>query len=123
MRYEIMSVLKMKHIKLLIISLTFFIICCGNIFGIEITELKCNFKNNPVGVGIKPHFSWILHSSERSQTQSAYYVLVSDDSLLLNKNIGNVWDTRKVISGQSINILYDGKELEPGKEYFWKVKV
>ena len=97
-------------------------ICYGKICGIEITDLRCNFKDNPAGIGIKPHFSWILHSSERNQFQSAYYVLLSDDSLLLNKNTVNIWDTKKVISEQSINILYDGKALEPGKEYFWKVK-
>jgi alpha-L-rhamnosidase len=113
----------MNHGKLLVISLLIFISCFGNICGIEITDIKCNFKNNPVGIDSKPHFSWILHSGERNQFQSAYYLLLSDDSLLLNKNIGNIWDTRKVKSEQSINVLYDGVALEPGKEYFWKVRV
>lgn len=113
----------MKNNKLLLILFIIFISCCGNIYGIEITDLKCNFKNNPVGIDRSPQFSWILNSDTRNQFQSAYYILLSDDSLLLNENTGNMWDTKKVISEQSINILYDGKALDPGKEYFWKVKV
>jgi len=118
-----MSVLKMKYYKLLIISFAVFIFCCGNIYGIEITELKCNFKNNPLGINQSPQFIWILHSGERNQVQSAYHILLSDDPLLLNKNIGNIWDTKKVISEQSINVFYEGNTLESAKEYFWKVKV
>jgi alpha-L-rhamnosidase len=113
----------MKFNKLLIISFAVFIFYCGNIYGIEITELKCNYKNNPSGVNRNPRFSWILHSVERNQFQSAYHILLSDDSLLLKENTGNIWDTKKVISEQSINILCNSNALAPAKEYFWKVKV
>ena len=38
------------------------------------------------------------------------------------KNDGDVWVSGKVNVTQSIHIKYVGKELQSGKEYFWKVK-
>jgi alpha-L-rhamnosidase len=115
--------LKMTKNRLVIIPFVFFIIFNVNIYGIEITELKCNFRNNPSGIDSIPGFSWILQSGERNQYQSAYHLLLSDDSLLLNNNTGNIWNTGKVKSEQSINVLYKGKNLESGKIYYWKLKV
>ena len=55
--------------------------------------------------------------------QKAYRVLVADDEALLQKNTGNVWDSKKVVSGQSVQVAYAGKKLRPGKLYYWKVMV
>jgi alpha-L-rhamnosidase len=41
----------------------------------------------------------------------------------LNKNIGDVWDTKKVNSGQSLQIKYKGIKLLSTKSYYWKVRV
>jgi alpha-L-rhamnosidase len=41
----------------------------------------------------------------------------------LNKNIGDVWDTKKVNSGQSLQIKYKGIKLLSTKTYYWKVRV
>lgn len=41
----------------------------------------------------------------------------------LNNNQGDIWDTGKVESDQSINIAYGGKGLESAKRYYWKVRV
>ena len=55
--------------------------------------------------------------------QSAYRILVADDKELLRQGLGNIWDSKKVISNQSIQVVYKGKKLQPGKEYYWKVMV
>ena len=59
----------------------------------------------------------------RNQKQTAYHILVADKIDSLDDNAGNIWDSGVVSSNQSINVKFDGKDLQAGKEYFWKVKV
>jgi hypothetical protein len=70
-----------------------------------------------------PRLSWELKSSQRNVLQTAYRILVSDDLSLLNKGIGNLWDTKKVNSAASIQVNYNGKALRSVKKYFWKLMV
>lgn len=95
----------------------------ANLQAVRIKEIKCDYKTNPLGVSKNPHFSWLLQSDERNVYQQACQVLVSDDLQLLEKNVGNMWDSKKVNTDQSILNYYKGKALLPGKTYFWKVKV
>ena len=41
----------------------------------------------------------------------------------LINNIGDVWDSGKIESNQSVNNVFKGENLESSKQYFWKVKV
>ena len=89
-----------------------------------VTKLKCENKVNPMGIETKtPRLNWILKSAERDQIQSAYRIIVSDNSQSLKSNIGNIWDSEKVLSDKSILVEYKGIPLQPAKKYFWKVKV
>lgn len=69
-----------------------------------------------------PRVNWILKSTERNQIQSAYRIIVSDNSESLKQNIGNIWDSKKVTSDESILVALKGKPLQAAKKYFWKVK-
>ena len=91
---------------------------------LEITNLRCENKTNPLGVESKsPLLGWQLESDKRNVKQLAYRIVVADDSLLLEKNIGNVWDSKKQLSAASVNIGFAGKPLQPVKKYYWKVQV
>ncbi|CAN5652631.1 glycoside hydrolase family 78 protein [soil metagenome] len=109
--------------KYIIISL--FFISSVNVSGqISVLKTFCDYQENPIGIDSKqPLLSWQLQSSLRNVKQLAYRVQVSDDSLLLEKNIGNIWDTKKVISNKSIQVLFSGKKLSSAKTYYWKVMV
>ena len=88
------------------------------------SELKCEFRDNPLGIeNANPELSWILHSEKRGQMQSAYRILVASSEENLKRNIGDLWDSHKVISGQSVHILYKGRKLSSGLHCFWKVRV
>ena len=67
---------------------------------IEVTNLKCENKINPLGIDeIQPQLSWLLKSSGkniRGQKQTAYQILVSSSQLKLKNNIGDLWDSGKV---------------------------
>lgn len=86
--------------------------------------LRTECKVNPVGIDVlQPGLSWILTSSERSQKQTGYQILVASDESRLASDIGDVWNSGKVISDEQINIVYNGPALKSGMRYFWKVKV
>lgn len=89
-----------------------------------VDNLQCENTVNPLGVDrAKPRLSWKLKSLQRNVLQTAYRILVADDSLLLKRGIGNIWDSKKVISSESIQVKFSGKTLQPVKKYFWKVMV
>ncbi|NCD10685.1 MAG: alpha-L-rhamnosidase, partial [Negativicutes bacterium] len=70
----------------------------------------------------KPFFGWILPANQRNRLQESYQILVSSSRDALLNDKGDLWDSGKVMSNQSTNVLYEGKALEPQKVYYWKVK-
>jgi hypothetical protein len=104
-----------------------FFLCSVNAYGqniLTVSNLKCEHKANPVGLqNQQPYLSWQIHSTERNQTQSAYYILVADSQDKLNANNGNIWDSKKINSSNSITIAFKGKPLAPAKKYYWKVRI
>jgi len=87
-------------------------------------KLSCENFNNPLGIDKRqPHFGWQIATDSRSVMQSAYRILVADNLKDLLENYGNVWDSKKIKSDQSIQIKFNGSTLEPSKTYFWKVMV
>ena len=84
------------------------------------TGLRCEYLENPMGVDVRqPRFFWILEHTERGQAQSAYQVLVASDPALA---AGDIWDSGRVASARSTQVVFAGKPLASGKTYFWKVK-
>ena len=55
--------------------------------------------------------------------QTAYQVLVASSEELLKKDKGDLWDSGKVESDQSIQVEYAGKPLESRMQCHWKVRV
>lgn len=90
----------------------------------EALNLKCEYSINPLGVDEEqPFLSWEIHSTAKNISQSAYRIMIADDSLLLAKEKANVWDSKKVIQKESFVFLDTGKKLEASKKYFWKLMV
>jgi alpha-L-rhamnosidase len=84
------------------------------------TALRCEYLDNPIGIDVaKPRFFWINDHPERGQVQSAYQILVSTDP---KAAAGDIWDSGKVASPKSTQIVFAGKALESGKSYYWKVR-
>ncbi len=91
---------------------------------LKVANLQCEYKSDPMGVeAISPKLSWQLQSAGRNTMQSAYHVLVSDNAESLDKNIGNIWDSKRINSTASIEVTYAGKSLISAKTYYWKVMV
>ena len=91
---------------------------------LSVVKLQSENKVNPLGIEKpSPSLSWQIQSPQRNVLQVAYRVLVSDDPALLQRDVGNLWDSKKIISDQSIQVQYQGKKLAPAKTCFWKLMV
>ncbi len=64
---------------------------------LSVTKLTCDYRIDPLGVdAINPALGWQLVSAQNNVLQTAYRILVADDEVLLTKNIGNAWDSKKI---------------------------
>jgi len=91
---------------------------------VTVKDLRCEYRVNPLGIDVvKPRLSWVLESSRRGQKQNAYRVLAASSKENLKKNKGDLLDTGKVQSDQSIHVEYSGKPLKSRMRCYWKVKV
>ncbi|MCC6485856.1 MAG: family 78 glycoside hydrolase catalytic domain [Candidatus Hydrogenedentes bacterium] len=90
----------------------------------KVTDLRCEYLSDPLGIDVvNPRLSWVLDTSKHGARQTAYQVLVADDESLLKADQGNVWDSGRVESDQSVQVVYGGKPLESRARCFWKVRV
>ena len=116
----------MKLFKLLLLAVVICLTSCDPQSKVSLSDLKCEYRTNPLGIdNPKPRLSWklIQKKQTRGQKQTAYQVLVASSLDLLNDSTGDVWDSGKLESNQSVNNTYHGSELESAKQYFWKVKI
>ncbi len=95
----------------------------------DLENLRCEYRHNPLGIDVvKPRLGWVIQERNqkprsRNQSQTAYQVLVATTPELLAKDQGDLWDSGKVMSDQSIQVEYAGKPLESRTECHWKVRV
>ena len=92
--------------------------------GVRAERLTCEFLENPNGVAeLRSRLGWVIESGERGQRQTAYRLLVASSEALLKQDSGDLWDSGKVESDQSIHLKYAGDALRSWQECFWKVCV
>ncbi len=108
----------------------------------EPVRLACEYRENPLGIDVqKPRLFWWLadrkqetgsghreissYGSEipRGVQQTAYQILVASSEELLNKDQGDLWESGRVESNQSIQVEYSGKPLGSFQYCYWKVRV
>lgn len=84
-------------------------------------RLRCEYIENPLGIdNPHPKLSWILDHDEPNQYQTAYQIIVYR---IGHDNFAEcVWDTGQVASNQSVNVRYEGRSLESGQRYSWRVR-
>jgi alpha-L-rhamnosidase len=87
-------------------------------------SLCCEYRVNPLGIDeTQPRLTWRVESNTRGEKQTAYQILVASSEAQLNKDIGELWDSDKIASDQTVNVVYSGKPLGSRQQAFWKVRV
>ena len=81
------------------------------------------FLRNPAEGNVNtpfPNFSWIVNGED---SQNAYHILVATSRRKLDTGFGDLWDSGKIISKESVNITYKGVPLNSNTSYFWIVRI
>ncbi len=105
----------------IILLIAAFLIACRveEYSDISIYDARLNAEANPIGIDTeKPVFSWKLKSESRNRYQSAFQVVV------LEETTGDTcWNSGKVISDMSIMVPYAGSPLKVVNRYLWSVRI
>lgn len=108
------------------------LIVVGILFYVSLTRagvcepmaLRCEYRVDPQGIDeAQPRLTWQIDSAQRAAKQLAYQILAASSITLLDKNVGDLWDSGKITSGDTVNISYAGKPLASRQQCFWKVCV
>src|SRR5882724_6538487 len=87
------------------------------------THLRCEYFENPLCIDTaQPRLSWWVGDSRRNARQSAYQILVASSEANLSQDKGDIWDSRKIQSDQSVHVIYGGSALKSRQRCFWKVR-
>ncbi len=111
--------------NLLFVLIVLIISSCQSQIEGDITpvDLQCEYLENPQVIDVdSPRLSWVNTSDTRGQNQTAYQVIVASSKENLESGDADLWDSGKINSSQSINILYDGNPLESRQDCWWQVK-
>jgi alpha-L-rhamnosidase len=88
------------------------------------TRLRCHHLEEPRGIDIRqPRMSWIVESAERDERQTAFQLVVGTDRDAVARGEGDLWDTDKVASDETLDHKYDGRPLASHQRVHWSVRV
>jgi len=96
---------------------------------VSVSGLRCELRENPLGIDVaRPRLGWVMEGTSqepesRNQRQTSYQVLVASSEALLKDDEGDLWDSGKVASAQSLQVEYAGAALVSESRYWWKVRV
>ena len=87
---------------------------------LQVIELRCEYKHNPLGLDVKrPRISWKLTAEERAVAQGAYEIEVAASPDFT----ATEWSSGKVESDRSLHVELDGLEVVSRKRYHYRVRV
>ena len=107
-----------------LLSLTFQSAAQGRDGALTPVRLRCEHLENAIGLDeLRPRLSWIVKSDHRGAKQTAYRIVVASSRQELTVHKGNLWDSGRVESDQTVLIPYAGNPLTSRRQCFWKVMV
>jgi len=91
---------------------------------LQVSHLLCEGRQKPLGIDVKaPCLSWQIETEQRGARQTFYHILVSSSTENLALGKADLWDSGKIRSDSSINVVYRGKGLKSRNRCYWKVKI
>jgi len=90
----------------------------------SLIDLKCEYATNPLAINTNmPSFCWKISSPNRNLVQRAYQIMVASSPELIKKELPDYWNSGKINSSRSVNVVYSGKPLQSNTRYYWQVRV
>lgn len=92
--------------------------------GPRAVDLRCEYAQDPLAVQTAvPRLGWKLESGVSGDRQTAYRILVASSEVRLADDEGDLWDSGKVDSDETLHIEYAGRPLASAQRCYWKVRV
>ncbi|MGH7942539.1 MAG: family 78 glycoside hydrolase catalytic domain, partial [Limisphaerales bacterium] len=92
--------------------------------GLMPVALRCEYRVDPQGVdSLHPRLTWRVASAERGARQTAYRILVASNPEALAHDDGDLWDSGRIASDLTVNVVYNGARLDSREQCLWKVCV
>jgi alpha-L-rhamnosidase len=86
--------------------------------------LRCEYLVDPINVEVgKPRLGWVDAAPGRGWGQEGYQILAASSKSLLTPGKADLWDSGHVVSKETTQIEYAGKELSSRAAAYWKVRV
>jgi alpha-L-rhamnosidase len=86
--------------------------------------LRCEYRVDPLGINvINPRLAWEMRDDRRGALQTAYRIFVASSPEKLAAGEGDLWDSGKVASDRTAQVVYAGKSLAPRTRCYWKVRL
>jgi len=114
----------MKKFTYALVSILF-LFSCRSEAGITPTRLTCENLDNPQVIDVvRPRLSWInvAGEGERGQVQSAWEIRVAGTKEKLVNGEADLWNSGKVNTNQSVNVIYGGRALKSRQDCWWQVR-
>ncbi|MHA1733340.1 MAG: glycoside hydrolase family 78 protein, partial [Promethearchaeota archaeon] len=90
-------------------------------------NLRCEYLKNPLGIDVeRPRLSWELERDDidaHDEVQQAYRILVASEPGTLHRLEADVWDSGRVESGATSQVVYGGRLLGAHERVYWAVLV
>jgi alpha-L-rhamnosidase len=89
----------------------------------RVATLRVDYIDRPLGLeNRRPRFSWTIEGEGRDLRQAAYWVQVAaHDAALADGDW--LWDSGRVASSRSLDVVYDGPDLASRQRCVWQVSV
>lgn len=108
--------------KNLLCAFALLFVCSVYAQNLNVSSLTCEYKTDPVGIDVaKPRLSWKLNAPGRNVLQTAYALRVASAPDFSEKTL--LWQSGKIMSGESVLQPYTGPALQPARRYYWQVQV
>ena len=104
---------------------SFVVACAVGAQAATLENLRCEYLVNPLGIGERePRLSWTMKADAdvRGAAQTGYRILVASSPEKLARDDADVWDSGRVRSAKSTQIVYKGRPLTARERCFWKVR-
>jgi alpha-L-rhamnosidase len=91
---------------------------------LTIDSLTCEYRANPLGLDVTaPRLGWQLHGERQGLRQVAYRVRAAADPDRLAAGTADLWDSGRVESDASVQVVYGGPKLSSRQRVCWQVTV
>lgn len=89
-----------------------------------VVRLRCEYLKDPLGIDeTSPRLSWLMESDRRGARQLAWRVCVASTLQKLELGEADLWDSGRIDSDQSSQIVYEGAALRSRMACYWQVTI